>query len=191
MTPCPHEITGLGALSRRQALAAALTWPLMGPAQAAQALSAVAGMALPVTRRAQGLRAPSAWQDARQLGAEDFQGRWVYLDFWASWCTPCRQSFPWMNSLHARFEPRGLHVVAVGLDKTAERMEAFLKVTTPRFWVLWDAPSAWAQRLQIQSMPTSVLIRPDGQMTGWHRGYSQDIARQVEMQIQQLLPERS
>jgi cytochrome c biogenesis protein CcmG, thiol:disulfide interchange protein DsbE len=177
-------------LTRRQALVTTLAWSA-GMAHAAKPVSAVAGLRLPVVRPAQSPLASPPWVGVQQLGADDFKGQWVYLDFWASWCAPCRQSFPWMNTLHDRFGPRGLQIVAVSLDKTAERMNAFLKATQPRFWILWDAPSVWAEKLQINSMPSSVLIRPDGQMGGWHRGYTQESARQVEAQLSQWLPERA
>lgn len=184
------KLTPQTVLTRRQALAASLAWST-GLAQAAQPVSAVAGLRLPVVQLAQSQRVNPPWAGLQQLGADDFKGQWVYLDFWASWCAPCRQSFPWMNTLHDRFAPRGLQIVAVGLDKTAERMSAFLKATQPRFCILWDAPSAWAEKLQISSMPSSVLIRPDGQIGAWHRGYTQEGARKVEAQLQQWLPERT
>lgn len=178
-------------LRRRQVLLASLTASLVMPSRAAETLAAVAGMRLPVVRTARSHRPGSTWPGTQHLGTDDFRGHWVYLDFWASWCAPCRQSFAWMNTLHDRFEPRGLQIVAVGLDKTAERMEAFLKSTAPRFWIVWDAPSAWAEKLQIRSMPSSVLISPEGQMSAWHRGFTQETSRQVEVQLQQALGERT
>lgn len=177
-------------LSRRQVLAAPLAWSA-GLAQAAQPVSAVAGLRLPLVQWAQSQPISPPWAGLQQLGADDFKGQWVYLDFWASWCAPCRQSFPWMNTLHDRFGPRGLQIVAVGVDKTAEKMTAFLKATQPRFWILWDAASVWAEKLQISSMPSSVLIRPDGQMGEWHKGYTQSTAQKLEVQLQQWLPERA
>lgn len=186
----PDMLKPSALFSRRQALATTLAWSA-GWAQASQPVSAVAGLRLPVVRSAQNQQASHPWAGLQQMEADNFKGQWVYLDFWASWCTPCRQSFPWMNTLHERFGPRGLQIVAVSVDKTAERMNAFLKATQPNFWILWDAPSVWANKLQIGSMPSSVLIRPDGQMSDWHRGYHQDMARKVEAQLQQWLPERT
>jgi thiol-disulfide isomerase/thioredoxin len=190
MTRWRAELNKPPLLTRRQALATTLAWSA-GFVQAAQPVSAVAGLRLPVVRSAQSQLGSLPWAGVQQLGADDFRGQWVYLDFWASWCAPCRQSFAWMNTLHERFGPRGLQIVAVSLDKTAERMNAFLKATQPHFWILWDAPSVWAEKLQIRSMPSSVLIRPDGQMGEWHRGYTQEGARKVEAQLQQWLSERA
>lgn len=180
-------------LSRRQLLAGtagALAWPLGAMAQSATSLVGLAGLRLPIVRGSQQVSPAAPWSGVTTLGVTDFRGQWVYLDFWASWCTPCRLSFPWMNSLQDRFAPRGLHIVAVGLDKKAERMEAFLKATQPRFWILWDEASAWAERLQIQSMPSSALIRPDGVIMGWHRGFTQAASQQIEAQLSQFLPEK-
>jgi thiol-disulfide isomerase/thioredoxin len=191
MSPCHLELASQAIVSRRQTLALLTGLASCGAGNAAQALSKITGLRLPVVQAAQGKSANQAWKGLTQLSTDHFKGHWVYLDFWASWCAPCRQSFPWMNSLHDRFEPHGLQIVAVGLDKKPEPMQSFLNATQPRFWVLWDANATWAEKLQIQSMPSSVLIKPDGQMMAWHKGYSRDIVQKIETQLNQWLLEKA
>ena len=62
----------------------------------------------------------------RTINVADFRGSVVYLDFWASWCGPCRQSFPFMNELHKELVGKGLTIVAVSVDKTADDARGFL-----------------------------------------------------------------
>lgn len=190
MSPYPLDSTSQSAFSRRQVVALLMGLATSGTGNTAQALSSITGLRLPVVQAAQGKLAHQAWAGLTQLGSDNFNGHWLYLDFWASWCAPCRQSFPWMNRLHDKFEPLGLQIVAVGLDKKPEPMQSFLNATRPRFWVLWDNNATWAEKMQIQSMPSSVLIKPDGQMMAWHKGYSKDIAQKVETQLSQWLLEK-
>ena len=71
------------------------------------------------------------------------KGKVVYVDFWASWCTPCRKSFPWMNDLHKKYKDQGLEVVAVNLDKSRAPIDEFLKKTPADFTIAYD-PSGGA-----------------------------------------------
>ena len=73
------------------------------------------------------------------LSLEALRGQWVYLDFWASWCIPCRLSFPFMNELHRSLGPKGLTVLAVGLDKQMQRMSNFLRASPADFSIVWDS----------------------------------------------------
>jgi len=121
------------------------------------------------------------------IDLSQFRGSWVYLDFWASWCAPCRQSFDWMNRWHQQFAPRGLQVVAVGLDQQRQAMDAFLRSNPSTFWVLWDASGQWARAMQVKAMPTSFLVSPSGQVISEHRGFSSAIAESVERELGAVL----
>jgi thiol-disulfide isomerase/thioredoxin len=191
MSQCLLKPTSQAVIARRQTLAFLMGLAVASKANATPALASIAGIRLPLVQAAQGKVANQAWNGLGHLGSEDFKGHWIYLDFWASWCAPCRQSFPWMNSIHDKFEPLGLQIVAVGLDKKPEPMQSFLNSTKPRFSILWDRTSAWAEKLQIQSMPASVLIKPDGQMMAWHKGFSREMVQKVETQLSQWLLEKA
>ena len=79
------------------------------------------------------------------------RGRVVYVDFWASWCTPCRRSFPWMNALHARYGSEGLAIVGINVDKRRADADRFLADVPAAFAIVFDpagaTPAAWTASL--------------------------------------------
>ena len=112
-----------------------------------------------------------------------YRGKYVYLDFWASWCAPCKRSFPWMSELQKRYGEAGLVVVAVNVDATRADAERFLASTPAGFAVAWDPAGSVAKAYRIKGMPSSVLIDPKGQVVQVHTGYNDDSARKIEQQI--------
>jgi thiol-disulfide isomerase/thioredoxin len=117
-------------------------------------------------------------------------GRVVYLDFWASWCTPCRQSFPWMQALQDSYRRSGLTVVAVNLDHESSDAERFLQQYPVNFRVVLDPDGDLAERFRVVGMPSSRLIDRHGVVRFTHIGFQ--IQEQVlyEQQIRQLLAEK-
>jgi thiol-disulfide isomerase/thioredoxin len=105
------------------------------------------------------------------LDLADFRGRVVYLDFWASWCGPCRQSFPWMETLQSTYQGRGLAIVAVNLDRDRADADKFLKQFHPTFEVRFDPKGELAELYKVQGMPSSVLIDRHGVMRFTHVGF--------------------
>jgi len=124
---------------------------------------------------------------SRRVALADLRGRWLYLDFWASWCGPCRLSFPWMNELAQRLAPVGLSVVAIGLDTRADAMARFLAPLAPRFTVLWDARQITPARYQVQAMPSSFVIDPQGRIVAMHRGFTLAEAPTIERDLRQRM----
>jgi cytochrome c biogenesis protein CcmG, thiol:disulfide interchange protein DsbE len=102
---------------------------------------------------------------------DQFRGKFVYLDFWASWCGPCRQSFPWMNEMQAKYGAQGLQIIGVNLDAKSEEAHSFLKDTPARFVVAFDPQGAAPRSYGIKGMPSSVLIGPDGKIVFEHSGF--------------------
>lgn len=130
----------------------------------------------------------SARADVSDLGA--LRGRVVYLDFWASWCVPCRQSFPWMNELQKRYADRGLTIIAVNLDHERADADKFLHKLSPDFQVRFDPDGHWARQFSVHGMPTSVILDRGGKQRFTHIGFRSGDAPQYEQQIQQLLAEQ-
>jgi thiol-disulfide isomerase/thioredoxin len=132
-----------------------------------------------------------AVQDARTgaltLRLLDLRGKVVYLDFWASWCGPCKQSFPWMNEVQARYGARGLEIVAVNLDTRSEDARSFLAALPPQFRVAFDAQGMTPRQYGIRGMPTSLLLGPDGKVLLVHSGFRPDDKAAVEAGIEQAL----
>ena len=102
------------------------------------------------------------------------KGKVVYVDFWASWCGPCKQSFPWMNEMQAKYGAKGLQIVAVNVDTKREDADKFLAEIPASFVVAFDAKGDSPKRYQIKGMPSSVLVGPDGQVIRVHAGFRPD-----------------
>lgn len=120
----------------------------------------------------------------------NLKGKVVYLDFWASWCGPCKQSFPFMNELQSRYGAEGLEVVAVNLDARRSDAEKFLAEVPAGFTVAFDATGDSARRFEVRSMPSSVLIGRDGKVVGAHKGFKAGDRKELEDRIAQLVAAR-
>ena len=115
------------------------------------------------------------------------QGKVVYVDFWASWCGPCRQSFPWMNEMQARYGAKGLQVVGVNVDAKTDDARQFLAATPARFAIAFDPQGATPRSYGIKGMPSSVLIGPDGKVLLEHSGFREADRAELESKIQSAL----
>jgi len=116
-----------------------------------------------------------------------YHGKLVYLDFWASWCGPCKKSFPWMNDMQKRYGAQGLQVIAVNLD--AKRTDAleFLSIVPVGFTIGFDPAGSVARSYGVKGMPSSVLIAPDGHVIGMHEGFNDSDKAELEDRIRTSL----
>lgn len=117
----------------------------------------------------------------------DFNGQVIYLDFWASWCIPCRKSFPWMNSLEKRYGNKGFKVIAVNLDQEAEEAKSFLEQIPAHFTVAYDPEGVSAKTFKVKGMPSSYLIDRNGKLVFSHVGYREKENAAIEQKIKHLL----
>lgn len=137
------------------------------------ALAVLAAYATPARALDPGAAAPPLVLPGTPAGVDlaALAGKVVYVDFWASWCTPCRLSFPWMNEAFARHRGRGFEIVAVNVDVRRADAERFLAATPAQFTVAFDPRGETPQRWQVKGMPTSVLVGRDGRVLWVHRGF--------------------
>jgi len=124
---------------------------------------------------------------AANLDLSAYKGKVVLLDFWASWCNPCRQSFPWMNAMAETMGPKGLVVIAVNVDHDRELADEFLRANDARFTIVYDPNGAIASKYQFRDMPTSFLIGRDGKVHYVHNGFFPDRESEYFSDISRLL----
>ena len=115
------------------------------------------------------------------------RGKVVYVDFWASWCAPCRKSFPWMNGLQKRHAAEGLQIVAINLDEKREDAAAFLAQVPATFTIVYDPAGATAKAYRIKGMPSSFLIDREGKVISMHTGFNNGSREQLERAVEQAL----
>ena len=137
--------------------------------------SAGAILVHPLATSAASAKVGDAFPDLSRFGLEgalpDLSGKVALVDFWASWCAPCKRSFPVMKELVDKFGARGFTVVAVCLDENKGAMESFLKKNPVPFVVLHDVKGRLAEAIGVEKMPTSFLVGAGGKIAGIHSGF--------------------
>lgn len=133
------------------------------------------------------LAAAPALEAAPPEGLAPISGKVIWVDFWASWCVPCRRSFPWMNTMHRKYGPEGLQIVAVNLDKERALADGFLAEVPAEFSLRFDPAGALAKEFAVQAMPSSYLLAADGTVLASHFGFKTADAPEYERAIREAL----
>ncbi len=122
-----------------------------------------------------------------EVSLEAYRGKVVYLDFWASWCSPCKDSFPWMNEMQAKYEDQGLVFIAVNVDREKNDAELFLQSTPADFVIAFDDKGATPKDYEVMGMPSAYVIDRDGYVAHSHIGFNSDDIAEYESHIRQTL----
>ena len=136
-----------------------------------------------------GQQAPDFELPGRQqlLRLSDFKGKIVYVDFWASWCGPCKQSFPWMNEIFNKYRAQGFELLAINVDKKKDDALAFERIAQVSFDIAYDPSGVTPKSYGIKAMPTSFLIGRDGRVMKIHSGFRAQERAELEAYIQSKL----
>lgn len=113
--------------------------------------------------------------------------RVTYVDFWASWCLPCKQSFPWMQQLYEKYHKQGLNLIAICVDKDHSTALKFLEESKATFTVLFDSTGSIAKQYKLKAMPASYLYDSDGHLVLSKKGFRKEETDHVEAKVSQLL----
>ncbi|GAB2190367.1 TlpA family protein disulfide reductase [Sessilibacter sp. MAH2] len=130
----------------------------------------------------------------KQRGGENFRlsehrGEVLFINFWASWCGPCRQEMPLLDELHQRYSDAGFKVIGISIDEEQSAADAMLKKIPVTFPVLYDSQSSVSQLFDVDAMPTSVLVDRNGNMRFLHRGYKPGYEDDYRAQVKELIRE--
>lgn len=119
----------------------------------------------------------------------DFRGQVVLLNFWASWCVPCRAEMPILDEIHKKYEPLGFTVLGVNVDLKSEKAVKYLKGTPVNFPIGLDPKSDVSKLYNVSAMPSTAIIDRDGNVRYIHPGYKDGDAQKYRDKIKELMRE--
>ena len=121
---------------------------------------------------------------------DNYKGKVVYLDFWASWCGPCKFSFPYMEDLANQYGSKGLVIFADNLDHTSASADAFLRNNGISLPIIFDQKGVLATRYKVEDMPTSILFDRHGRIRYVHKGFYKGKEDEYTSHVIELLNEQ-
>jgi thiol-disulfide isomerase/thioredoxin len=131
--------------------------------------------------------APRLHPSGPPMALKSLRGDVVYVDFWASWCVPCRLSMPALDTLYRKYGAQGFRVVGVNKDVAGEDVERFLKRVNVSFTLLADKDDAIAKAFDVQAMPSGYLVDRKGVVRYVHRGFTAQTPLDLSKEIESLL----
>ena len=121
------------------------------------------------------------------ISLESFKGKVVFLDFWATWCSPCKEELPELEHIYKKFKGEGLEVIGISTDKSASNVVRFLEKKPVSFTILTDTEGDVASRYKLPGMPTAFIIDKEGIVRHIHFGFSKALITSYEENISELL----
>lgn len=130
----------------------------------------------------------SSWAaDGKALDLSAYKGKVVLVDFWASWCVPCRKSFPWLNQMNRIKEPKGLVVLGVNVDEKSQDAARFLEEIKADFKLIYDPKGQYASYYNLPGMPTTLIFDRQGKLQHQHSGFKINKTDSYEQVIDKVL----
>jgi thiol-disulfide isomerase/thioredoxin len=125
----------------------------------------------------------------KNLKLSEMTGNVVLINFWASWCGPCREDMPLLNALHKKYAPLGFTVLGVNVEEDVDGAMSFLKNVPVDFPILLDNTNKVSKQYKVVAMPTTVVVDRDGNMRYLHEGYKPGDEKKYRQMIKKLVRE--
>jgi thiol-disulfide isomerase/thioredoxin len=119
----------------------------------------------------------------------EMTGNVVLINFWASWCGPCREEMPLLNALHKKYQALGFTVLGVNVEEDTNKARAFLKDFPVDFPILLDTTNQVSKQYEVLAMPTTVVVDRDGNMRYLHKGYKPGDEEKYSKMVKKLVRE--
>lgn len=123
------------------------------------------------------------------LKLSEFRGEVVLVNFWASWCGPCRQEMPLLSELHEQYRDLGFTVLGVNVEEDTRKARKLLEDAPVSFPVLFDSDSVVSREYDVVAMPSTVLVDRNGKLRYLHKGYKPGLEAVYQQQVRDLLRE--
>lgn len=149
---------------------------LAGGAQAAE----VSGPAQDFTLKA---------RSGKNIKLSELRGQVVMINFWASWCGPCRQEMPLLDDLYKQYKDYGFTLLGINVDENRDAAQKLLSQVPVTFTILFDPTSSVTELYKVDAMPSTILIDRDGNMRYLHRGYKPGYEKIYDEQVKALVLE--
>ena len=128
-------------------------------------------------------------RDGKPVKLSDYRGQVVMMNFWASWCAPCREEMPLLEDLHKKYEALGFTVLGVNIDENTNDALGVLKKTPVTFPIAFDQKNSVAEKFNVSAMPSTVMIDRNGNQRFLHKGYKPGYEVKYEKDIRALVRE--
>jgi len=124
------------------------------------------------------------------LDLQAYHGKVVYLDFWATWCPPCKKSMPFLNALHNDFQDKGFEVIGISVDENPDDIDPFLAEFPVDFVLAREPSGECPKKYAVIAMPSSYLIDRNGLLRAVHLGFRDTDQAEIRRQVVELLEEK-
>ena len=125
----------------------------------------------------------------KNLKLSEMRGEVLLINFWASWCGPCRKEMPLLNALHNKYEPLGFKVIGINVEENPDDARGFMRDFPVDFPVLLDSTNKVSKLYDVVAMPTTVVVDRDGNMRFLHKGYKPGDEKQYRKMVKKLIRE--
>ena len=127
--------------------------------------------------------------EGENIRLSEYRGEVVLINFWASWCGPCRQEMPVLSALHDKYRALGFTVLGVNVESDTRKARKLLQDRPVSFPVVFDSDSVVSKQYDVVAMPSTVLVDRDGNMRYLHKGYKPGLEAVYQQQVRDLIRE--
>jgi peroxiredoxin len=127
----------------------------------------------------------------KTVSLSELRGQVVMINFWASWCGPCREEMPYLEQIHQRYERLGFTLLGINVEENSSAANAWLQDRPVSFPILYDPQNGVSKLYDVIAMPSTVLIDREGKVRYLHHGYQSGYENDYQDQVRALVRERS